>query len=83
MDTRVRSIKQLGQALKGLRTGKKMSQTELAKKTGLRQGTISEIENGTGASSESVLLILAALGAGLYVKENTKESFNPEEYFNG
>jgi HTH-type transcriptional regulator / antitoxin HipB len=42
----VRSPKQLGVVLRRFRRGRDLTQAELAKRAGLRQGTVSQVETG-------------------------------------
>ena len=59
---RVRTVKDIGAAIKQARTHSGMSQTELAKKLGVSQPRISDIERGsTGVAIGEILKILAAL----------------------
>ena len=57
-----RSPEQLGNTIRRARKKSGMSQSELGKKAGLRQETISLIENGNSAAKlETILAVLAAL----------------------
>lgn len=56
---------QVGLLLKEARIKKDLSQSELAELTGLRQATISEIENGTDFKLSTLLKIMDALGLNL------------------
>lgn len=57
-----RSPEQIGNAIRRARKKRGMSQSDLAKMTGLRQGTISQIEKGHAAAKlETILAILSAL----------------------
>lgn len=57
-----RSPEQIGNAIRRARKKTGMSQSELGEKTGLRQGTISQIEKGHAAAKlETILAILSAL----------------------
>ncbi len=57
-----RSPEQIGNAIRRARKKAGMSQSELGAKTGLRQGTISQIEKGHPAAKlETILAIIAAL----------------------
>lgn len=57
----VRSLEQLGNALRRFRKLQKISQVELAKKAGLTQKTISVIERDGKGTIATLLLILSAL----------------------
>lgn len=70
-----RTPKQLGEALRRYRALAKLTQTQLAAKTGLRQATISQIEGGHGATRiETLCAILAALDVELMVAPRSKSS---------
>ena len=59
----IRSSIDLGLALASLRKGKGWTQQSLAQKAGLRQATISRLENGVpGTTLETLLRVCAALG---------------------
>lgn len=61
MLTSFRSPKQFGELIRQARKKRNMSQSDLAHKIGVRQGTISMIESGNSATKLSTLLdILAA-----------------------
>ncbi|PTX99246.1 transcriptional regulator [Spartobacteria bacterium LR76] len=71
----VRNAKQLGNAIRRARRRLGMSQGELGERAGVRQGTISEIENGTrGGQLETVLALLAVLGLELQVTARSGDS---------
>jgi HTH-type transcriptional regulator / antitoxin HipB len=79
MDTIVpqlaRTPVQLGNALRRFRGLRGLSQAKLASLTGLRQATVSQIENGSGATRlETIIGILAALDLELTVAPRTKGS---------
>jgi HTH-type transcriptional regulator/antitoxin HipB len=58
-----RTPKQIGNIIQRTRKSRGWTQTDLATRTGLRQGTISLIESGDKpAKLDSILSILAALG---------------------
>ena len=57
-----RSPEQIGNTIRRARKKAGMSQSELGEKTGLRQGTISQIEKGHPAAKlETILAIISAL----------------------
>tara|TARA_B100000787_G_C15915227_1_gene174273 strand:+ start:105 stop:374 length:270 start_codon:yes stop_codon:yes gene_type:complete len=63
MSELARSPEQLGNTIRRARKKRGMSQSELGEKAGLRQETISLIENGNAATKlETILAVLAALG---------------------
>ena len=62
MSELIHSPKQLGNAIRNARKKLGMSQSELGKKAGRRQETISLLENGNSAAKlETVLTVLSAL----------------------
>ena len=70
-----RSPEQIGNAIRRARKKAGMSQSELGEKTGLRQGTISQIEKGHSAAKlETILAILSALNLELRINERTKHT---------
>lgn len=52
----------LGDNLKSIRKAKKMTQKELAQKTGVKQSVISDLETGNAKSTGSILELANALG---------------------
>ena len=65
-----RSAEQLGAALKRLRKKVGLSQIALGKKAGLRQGTVSKVENGAkNTEIATIYSICAALGLELVVRD--------------
>lgn len=63
----------IGEKLRNLRLGQRMTQAELAHKLGLTKGYISQIENDlTSPSMQSLFAILEALGT------NVQEFFSPQ-----
>ncbi|MCH4243719.1 helix-turn-helix domain-containing protein [Acinetobacter gerneri] len=52
----------LGENLKKLRKAKKMTQKDLAQKSGVKQSVISELETGVAKSTGSILELASALG---------------------
>jgi transcriptional regulator with XRE-family HTH domain len=56
-------IKTLGNNIKKLRLQKKLTQQDVAVKTGLNRSNISEIERGKNTTLLSFILILRALGS--------------------
>lgn len=71
----IRSSKTLGTALRRYRRDQNLTQGALAKRTGLRQGTISQIENGLETVKLSTIMdLLRALDLELTLKPRTKGS---------
>nr|EKV2166576.1 helix-turn-helix domain-containing protein [Acinetobacter baumannii] len=52
----------LGENLKAIRKAKKMTQKELAMKSGVKQSVISDLETGNAKSTGSILELVTALG---------------------
>ena len=73
MSELARSPEQLGNAIRRARKKRGMSQSELGEKAGLRQETISLIENGNPAAKlETILAVLSALDLELEVAERKR-----------
>lgn len=73
-----RSPEQIGNAIRRARKKADMSQSELGEKTGLRQGTISQIEKGHPAAKlETILALLSALDLELEIV-GRKKSFSSD-----
>ena len=72
MNTLVRSPKQIGVAIRKIRRAKDLNQTQLSERAGLRQATVSNIENGDGATRLATFCdVLAALDLELIVRQRT------------
>jgi HTH-type transcriptional regulator/antitoxin HipB len=68
-----RSPKQIGSLIRRARKRRALSQQELGKKTGLRQETISLVENGNPAAKiETLLAILSALDLEFHIAPRSK-----------
>ena len=65
MKLKINTAKQLGNALRQVRKLRKMTQGQVAKKAGIRQATVSDIENGLTSTTEILITILNALDAKL------------------
>lgn len=77
---KIRSTEQLGNAIRRSRKLQKISQTELAKKAGVTQKTISKIESDASkANISTMLLILAALKLDLTISERPLKNSNDLE----
>jgi len=71
-----RSPEQIGNTIRRIRKKRGMSQSELGKKAGLRQETISLIENGNKATKlETILAVLNALELEFEVSARSTLSF--------
>jgi HTH-type transcriptional regulator/antitoxin HipB len=79
MELIVRTPRQLANSIRVRRRKLGLSQEQLAAKTGLRQGTLSDIENARSARLDTLLRILAVLDLELLVRERTKSSANDIE----
>ena len=81
MDKVIRNNKDLGGALRQARTDKSWRQVDVAKKAGVRQALVSDLENGvTTANLDTVLKVLAALDMDLSIVSRRKAEFDPTEY---
>jgi HTH-type transcriptional regulator/antitoxin HipB len=74
MDAIVRTPLQLGNSIRSKRRKLGLSQKQLAAKIGVRQMTISDIENNGAAQFDTVLRILAALDLEVVIRARTKSS---------
>lgn len=72
MEQLVRSIDQIGNAVRRRRKLAKLSQDQLCQRTGLRQATISELEAADrNARLSTLFAVLAALDLELVVRDRT------------
>lgn len=70
-----RTAKQLGEAVSRLRRKKAITQTYLGRKAGLRQGTISSLENGeSGTWLKTLFKVMAALDLEIVIRPRSKGS---------
>jgi HTH-type transcriptional regulator/antitoxin HipB len=68
-----RTPKQIGTLIQRARRNRQMSQTDLGQRTGLRQSTISLIEQGNAATKVGTLLtVLAALDLEFRIASRSK-----------
>ena len=82
MEPIARTPKQIGAEIRRYRRRKKLSQTELAAKTKLRQATISALERGqTGTQLRTLIDILAALELELVIRPRSSASEKIEDLF--
>ena len=73
MVTLIRTPKDIGHALRQARKARQLTQGQLAQRSGVRQETISKIENGMANTKlETVFDLLAALDAELTVQDRSK-----------
>lgn len=76
----VRSPKQLGVALRRARRAQDLTQAGLASRAGIRQGTVSQLENGLETVKLSTVMdLLRALDLELIVRPRTKGSHSDIE----
>jgi len=76
----VRSPKQLGVALRRFRRMRDLTQAELAKRAGVRQGTVSQVETGLETVKlTTVMDLLRALDLELVIQPRTKGSHSDIE----
>ncbi|NCT41608.1 MAG: helix-turn-helix transcriptional regulator [Alphaproteobacteria bacterium] len=79
MSELARSPEQLGNTIRRARKKRGMSQSELGERAGLRQETISLIENGNPAAKlETILAILSVLGLEFQISERSAKSLLEE-----
>jgi len=79
MEIIVRTPLQLANYIREKRRKSGLSQEQLAAKIGVRQKTLSGIENARSARLDTLLRILAVLDLELVVRERTKSSANDIE----
>lgn len=76
----VRSPKQLGVALRRFRRTHDLTQAELAKRAGVRQGTVSQVETGLETVKLSTVMdLLRALDLEVVIQPRTKGSHSDIE----
>lgn len=75
MKALVRSPKQLGAVLRRFRRERGLTQIQLAKLAGLRQGTVSQVENGLETVKLTTIMeLMRALELEIVVQPRTKGS---------
>lgn len=75
MNQSARTAKQIGAIIRRARRNAGLTQTELGKRTGLRQATVSRLEKGEPATRLSTLLdVLTALGLEIIIDKRGKAS---------
>ncbi len=81
LDTIARTPKQLGQALRSRRSKLKLSQTEVGRKSGIKQDTVSTLEIHTPSTTvETLYKVLSVLGLELVVREKASTSRTDQEW---
>ena len=74
-----RDPKQIGNLIRGERKRKALSQKALASMAGLRQASISAIENGsTNTKLQTLLIVLAVLGLEFQITSRTTGDWSVE-----
>ncbi|MGB5510083.1 MAG: helix-turn-helix domain-containing protein [Woeseiaceae bacterium] len=83
MMQRARTAKQIGAIIRRARRNAGLTQTELGKRIGLRQATVSKLEAGQPATRLSTLLdVLTALGLEIIIdKRGSGSAKNLEDLF--
>jgi HTH-type transcriptional regulator / antitoxin HipB len=82
MEQIARTPKQIGAAIRRRRRSAGLSQTALGEKTGLRQATISALENGEpGTQLRTLIGVMAALGLEMVIRERTQARERIEDVF--
>lgn len=83
MDSHIaRSSKQVGAALRSLRKQAQLTQGVLGKRVGVRQATISDIENADASTKlETLFDVLSALDLELVIRKRSKEEPRLEDIF--
>lgn len=82
MEMIARTAKQIGAAVRRRRRSISLSQAELGRRAGLRQATISSLENGEpGVELRTLVNVTTALGLEMVIRERTKASENIEDVF--
>jgi HTH-type transcriptional regulator/antitoxin HipB len=81
METTARTPQQLGQALRSRRAKLKLSQTDVGRRVGIKQDTVSTLEIHTPSSTiETLYKALSALGLELVVREKAQSAHSAEEW---
>jgi HTH-type transcriptional regulator/antitoxin HipB len=80
----IRSAEQMGQAIERYRGLAESNQRELAKRAGIRQATVSKVEQGAPHTEiETIFAICGALDLELVIRPRSKtaKEFDPKELF--
>lgn len=76
----VRSSKQLGTVLRQFRRAQNLTQADLAKRAGVRQATVSQVETGLETAKLSTVMdLLRALNLEVVIQPRTKGSHSDIE----
>ena len=82
MEQITRTPKQIGAALRRRRRTLSLRQSDLGSKTGLRQATISALENGEpGTQLRTLINVMAALDLEIVIRARSKASHGIEDLF--
>lgn len=78
----VRLPSQLGSIIQSERLRQRLTQSELANRTGTQQKTISAIENGSeGTKLDTLLSVIASLGLDMQIVPRQRDSKSIEDVF--
>lgn len=77
----IRSSQAIGSSLKEARRTAGLTQIELGRRTGLRQATISSLENGEGGTLESLFKLLTELKMDLRLEPRSTDLPDPDDIF--
>ena len=81
METITRTPQQLGQALRARRAKLKLSQSDVGRKVGIKQDTVSVLEIHTPSSTiETLFKALSALGLELVVREKARTAASAQDW---
>jgi len=84
VNSKARNSKQLGAIIKMLRKQRKLTQAQLGKNAGVKQGQISTIEKGAeGVRLSTLFKVLSALDCEINVRPRTEPKKALEDLFNG
>ena len=82
MNGLARDPKQIGTLIRRARKAQGLSQTDLGRKAGMRQETVSLIENGNpSARIETLLALLAVLDLEFQITTRSRVESAPDDYF--
>lgn len=81
LDSVIRSPRQLGNLMAQARRTAGMTQRDLGRKANLRQATISRLENGEGATLETLFALITVLDLELHLGMRTTASGLMDEIF--
>lgn len=79
MNNLARDPKQIGNVIRRARKRRALSQKDLAAKAGVRQATISLIENGNPSTVDTLLSVLAVLDLEFQIAPRSKSGENPSD----